>query len=96
MALFAGLGSNDLKVWNTILGHCNYEDVVKLEEVVDGVKVNDSTIRPDCDMRTLGKMTQGRNRNLDTQYKVPLELVHPDLAGPIDPMSKEGFRYRIQ
>ena len=27
--------------------------------------------------------------------KVPLELVHTDLVGPIDPISKDGFRYAI-
>ena len=40
-------------------------------------------------------MTQSRNRNPDIRSKIPLELVHTDLAGPIDPMSKEGFRYSI-
>ena len=40
-------------------------------------------------------MTQSKNRNPDVRSKVPLELVHTDLAGPIEPMSKEGFRYSI-
>lgn len=26
---------------------------------------------------------------------MPLELVHCDLAGPIDPIAREGFRYAI-
>ena len=86
---------SDLKSWHAILGHCNYGDVVKLEEVVDGMKISDSSSRLDCETCILGKMTQSRNRNPDVRSKVPLELVHTDLAGPIDPMSKEGFRYSI-
>ena len=77
---------SDLKSWHAILGHCNYEDIVKLEEVVDGMKISDSSSRPDCETCILGKMTQSRNRNPDVRSKVPLELVHTDLAGPIDPM----------
>ena len=40
-------------------------------------------------------MTQIRNRNPDARATAPLELVHTDLAGPIDPVSREGFRYSI-
>ncbi|CAB4035581.1 Retrovirus-related Pol poly from transposon TNT 1-94, partial [Paramuricea clavata] len=87
--------TSDLKGWHEILGHCNYEDVVKLQDVVDGMKVSDSSSKPDCDTCVLGKMTQSRNRNPDVRSKAPLELVHADLAGPVDPMSKEGFRYTI-
>jgi transposase InsO family protein len=67
---------------------------VKLQDVVDGMKVSDNS-KPDCNTCVLGKMTQSRNRNPDIRSKAPLELVHTDLAGPIDPMSKEGFRYTI-
>ena len=87
--------TSDLKGWHAILGHRNYEDVVKLEEVVDGMKISNSSSRPDCDTCILGKMTQSRNRNPDIRSKALLELVHTDLAGPIEPMSKEGFRYSI-
>jgi len=40
-------------------------------------------------------MTQSRNRNPDARAAAPLELVHIDLARPIDPVSREGFRYSI-
>ena len=40
-------------------------------------------------------MTQSTNRNPDAHATAPLELVHTDLAGPIDPVSREGFRYSI-
>lgn len=86
----------DLK-GHEILGHCNYEDILKLKSVVEGMKVSDSSSsKPqDCNVCIGGKITQSRNRNPDVCATAPLELVHPDLAGTIDPASREGFRYSI-
>ena len=43
--------TQDIKEWNEILGHCNYEDIIKLEGKVDGMKVTgkDSVMSGDCD-----------------------------------------------
>ena len=61
------------------------------------MKISDSSSRKpkDCNVCIEGKMTQSRNRNQDARATVPLELVHTDLAGPIDPVSRQGFRYSI-
>jgi len=83
-----------LKRWHEILGHCNVSDVLKLESVVDGMKITDKADF-ECDVCTLGKMAQFRNRSPDTRACAPLELVHTDLAGPISPVAKDGFRYAI-
>ncbi|KAI2647409.1 Copia protein [Labeo rohita] len=32
----------DLQTWHEILGHCNYDDVLKLESVTDGMKIRDT------------------------------------------------------
>ena len=40
-------------------------------------------------------MTQYRNRNADKKSKSILDLVHCDLAGPIDPVARENFRYTV-
>lgn len=86
----------DLKGWHEILGHCNYDDILNLENVVNGMKVTNITDKPsDCNTCVMGKTTQGRSRKPDARSGVPLGLVHTDLAGPIDLISKEGFRYAI-
>ena len=69
----------DLKQWHEILGHCNYEDVIQLETVVEGMKIKGAKIKPDdCSVCTEGKMTNNRNRKPDNRASEPLELVHSD------------------
>ena len=43
----------------------------------------------------LTKFPQIRNRVADVRAKAPLELVHTDVAGPIDPESRDGYRYAL-
>ena len=35
------------------------------------------------------------DRQIDARASSPNELIHCDLAGPIDPTAREGFRYAI-
>ena len=88
--------AHDVMEWHNILGHCNFEDVLKLENVVDGMKVIGDKVKPAvCDVCVQGKMTDDRSRKPRVRSAVPLELVHTDLAGPVEPVSREGFRYAI-
>ena len=85
--------SRSLKEWHDILGHCNTKDILKLEEdSVSGMKIN-NVKEFECGVCIQGKMTQYKNREADKRATKPLGLVHTDLAGPIDPESKEGFRF---
>eukprot|EP00795_Rhopilema_esculentum_P005613 gene5613-10823_t len=84
--------SHTLKEWHEIMGHCNSRDIIKLEGVVDGMKIT-SKDSFQCDICIEGKMTQYRNRSPDKRANAPLELVHVDLAGPIEPADRNGFRY---
>ena len=86
--------SKSLREWHEILGHCNLQDIFALENVVDVMRVTGKK-EFDCETCVMGKMTQPRNRKPDTGATMPLELVHCDLAGPIDPIAREGFRYAL-
>lgn len=89
-------GCFDLQTWHDILGHCNYDDVQRLQSVVEGMKINGTTNKPPhCDVCTQGKFVQTRNRDPDVRATKPLEPVHTDLAGPIQPDSKEGYNYAL-
>lgn len=97
-------GSYDMQTWHEILGHCNYDDVQKLQNVVDGMTIRGKPDRPaqHCEVCTQGKFTQTRNREPDVRAKAAPQLVHTiqsmvhtDIAGPIDPQSKDGYRYEL-
>lgn len=87
----------DIQTWHEILGHCNYEDISKLQNVVKGMKITGKIDKSNlnCEICTQGKFVQSRNREPDTRAKAALELVHTDLAGPIDPEAKDGFKYAL-
>ena len=46
--------------------------------------------KEDCEVCTLGKMTNTRAKIERT--KAPIELVHTDLVGQVTPESDEGFK----
>ena len=83
-----------LKTWHRILGHCNAQDVVSLEHVVQGMKITNKD-KFECETCILAKQANTRNREADIRATQPFELVHTDLAGPIEPIAKDGFRYVI-
>jgi hypothetical protein len=86
--------AGSLKRWHEILGHCNLSDILKLEGIVDGMQTTDKT-KFDCDICTMGKMTQFRNRESDDRATAPLQLVHSDLTGMIQPVARDGFKYAM-
>jgi len=86
--------SENLKTWHQILGHCNVNDIFKLENVTQGMKINNQE-HFDCEVCTISKQPNKRNREADVRAKQPFELVHTDLARPIDPTAKDGFKYAM-
>ena len=48
-----------------------------------------------CDVYIQGKMTNDRNKTLDSKATKIVKLVHSDLAGPIQPLAKSGYKYVI-
>ena len=51
----------------------------------------------ECAICTQGKMcqTQSRKPDVNEGAKSPLEFVHCDLASPIDPAARGGFKYAL-
>jgi len=80
--------------WHEILGHCNAADIRSLAAKGD-IHILDSNSELDCETCVMGKMTNCRNRQPDAKAESLLEKVHLDLAGPIDPAAKDGFRYAL-
>ena len=74
-------GAYSAEVWHKILGHCNMGDELKLEHVLEGMKI---TTKGKLECNTC---VQGKCPNIEIGN---LQLVQSDLAGPITPESKDG------
>ena len=48
-----------------------------------------------CDICIQGKMSNDRNKTLNSKTKKIFSLVHSDFAGPIQPIAKDGYKYGI-
>ena len=83
-----------MEEWHHILGHVNEKDIIKLEKAVDDMKISNKN-NFSCDTCPLSKQVVHRNREPDERSNKPLQFIHSDLAGPITPLTKEGFRYVI-
>lgn len=56
-------GCFDMQALHEILGHCNYDDIQRLQSVVNGMKMKGPTNKPPhCEVCTQGKLFQTRNR----------------------------------
>ena len=83
---------HSLEDWHKIMRHCNVDDILKLKENVEGMQITDRN-KFKCEICPQVNISQSRNRLPDTRATKILEIVHVDLAGPIDPIAKDGFKY---
>ena len=49
----------------------------------------------DCETCILAKQSNTRNHLPDPRATKPFELIHTDLAGPTEPVAKDGFKYAM-
>ena len=86
--------SYDLDTWHRILGHCNKFDIISSEKVVNGMKIKDKNYL-NCISCILGKQKRFMNGLPDKRAENKMELIHIDLSGKIEPISREGFQYAM-
>lgn len=89
--------SKTLNEWHTTLGHMNNDDIVRLQAVTRGMNVTKTKAGLSCTTCKESKITKQPKSQDDPPRRAtkPLERVHTDLCGPIEPSSKEGYRYVI-
>ena len=83
---------HSLEDWHKIMLLCKVDDILKFEENVEGMQITERN-KFKCEICPQAKMSQSRNRLSDVHATKILEMVHVDLAGPIDPISKDCFKY---
>ena len=91
---YENVSKRTLQQWHQVMGHCNVKDILKLQNVTNDMEITEQSDL-NCDICIKGKMAQYRNRAPDQKALKIFDLVHCDLAGPIDPIGKDGFKYAI-
>ncbi|GFO29534.1 pro-pol polyprotein [Plakobranchus ocellatus] len=71
------------------MGHCNREDLLKLESKVEGMKITDRSSKFQCHVCPQAKLSNTRSRVPDTTARKPFDLVH------IEPESLDGHKYSL-
>ena len=86
-----------LQEWHTILGHMNYDDILKLQSITQGMSITQANNKEQCLTCQRNKMIRQPKTNDEKPIHAtqPLERIHSDICGPINPKSREGYNYII-
>ena len=79
-------------IWHCRLGHIGEENLRKLKPIVEGMKLNSSSLGL-CESCIAGKQTKQNSTTPGKRAGRPLELIHSDLCGRVQPQSAEGVNY---
>ncbi len=83
----------DANIWHRRLGHPN-DEVLNAAKNTQELGVKFKNITGPCSTCRLNKSTQQpRPKKANLEAEKPLELVHTDILGPIQPPSLGGFRF---
>ncbi len=87
------------ELWHTRLGHLGYKNMARMvdKQMVKGINVSPRKFleadKEACEACLKGKQTRHPFPLSETKTSQPLELVHMDLCGPIEPLSVGQSRY---
>lgn len=85
--------------WHKKLGHLAVNNLKKLQEMSDGLKLkeNEFDILKNHVCEVCTKARQTRNPFTETRYRAsrPLEIIHTDICGPIEPVTWDNMKYFI-
>jgi gag-polypeptide of LTR copia-type/GAG-pre-integrase domain len=77
----------DINIWRRRMGHLGEDYVRKLARMANGMEIKSKTSVGVCEACLEGKQHRQPSHQLATRATEPLELIHSDLCGPIDPTS---------
>jgi len=85
----------DVDIWHRRMGHLGEDNVRRLAKMVDGMKIKDRTTVGVCEACLEGKQHRQPSHKPATRAREPLELIHSDLCGPIEPTTYGGASYYV-
>ena len=84
------------ELWHRRLGHLGYDNLAKLPNMVDGIKIPASDFKAKAEMCEPCVLSKQHRQPFPTSQRVttqPLELVHMDVCGPMPVPSLGGSKY---
>jgi hypothetical protein len=90
------LGNEDESwLWHKRLGHINFENMIQLnkKEAIRDLPVMKNLTSSICKQCQHGKQTRVRFKTKEHSTTKPLEIVHPDVCGPMRTTGLNGERY---
>src|SRR5271169_6027012 len=85
----------DVNIWHRRMGHLGEENIRKLAKMVNGMIIKSRTTVGVYEACLEGKQHRQPSHQPATRAKEPLELIHSDLYGPIDPTTHGGTNYYL-
>ena len=79
--------------WHRVLGHMNFDDILKLQNVCNGMTITktDQIVCLTCDRNKMSIQPKTKDIPI-VKATYPLERVHSDVCGPVTPTSQEGYK----
>ncbi|GBP87760.1 Retrovirus-related Pol polyprotein from transposon TNT 1-94 [Eumeta japonica] len=83
----------DVYIWHQRMGHLNFQDLTKIVENTNGVKISKKDDKLTCLTCLEGKQKRLPFKHSESKTIKLLELVHSDICGPMETRSLEGANY---
>lgn len=97
--LSASQSESDIMKWHRRLGHMNYESIMKMTNLVDGINVvRDKQVQDEilkCEVCSKGKQSKAPFKASTTETSQILELIHSDVMGPFKTQSIGKAKYLL-
>lgn len=84
--------------WHERTGHSGHETLMETKGIVTGLDYSGKAEREQCKGCLIQKATRSSKKGIkeaDSKIRVPLQLLHSDVCGPITPISKGAAQYFV-
>lgn len=92
----------EMQLWHRRLGHISYSSLHKLMSISEGIKIPNKELvgleknfDATCEVCLMAKQMRSPFNSVRTRAKRPLEIIHTDVCGPIDPSTHDNKKYFV-
>ncbi|GBP22524.1 Retrovirus-related Pol polyprotein from transposon TNT 1-94 [Eumeta japonica] len=93
LAINSDVDEQDVYIWHQSMGHLNFQDLTKIVENTNGVKISKKDDKLTCLTCLKGKQKRLPFKHNESKITKLLELVHSDICGAMETRSLGGANY---